>query len=167
MAAFLRQIDFSRAAWLVLLAGFATIAGAWVFEYLGYAPCELCLKQRYAYYAGIPLAAAALLAERAGMRSYAIGALALAGVFFALNALFAVYHSGVELKWWPGPADCTGAFNAPASLEDFRKQLQSVQVVRCDEVALRVFGLSLANWNAPISAALALAAAFGLRNRNG
>lgn len=165
MTALLRQIDFSRAAWLVLVAAFVTIAGAWIFEYLGFAPCELCLKQRYAYYAGIPLAAAALGAQRAGMRSYAIGALALAGVFFALNAVFAVYHSGVELKWWPGPADCTGAFNAPAALEDFRKQLQTVQVVRCDEVALRVFGLSLANWNAPISAGLALLAFLGLKNR--
>ena len=32
----------------------ATIVGAWIFEYLGYAPCELCLLQRWAYYAAIP-----------------------------------------------------------------------------------------------------------------
>jgi disulfide bond formation protein DsbB len=39
------------------------------------------------------------------------------------------------------------------------KQLQTIRVVRCDEVSLRVFGLSLANWNILISAALALLAA--------
>jgi disulfide bond formation protein DsbB len=37
--------------------------------------------------------------------------------------------------------------------------LETVKVVRCDEVSLRVFGLSLANWNILISAAIAALAA--------
>jgi disulfide bond formation protein DsbB len=45
-----------RAAVLILAVALATILGAWVFEYAGYAPCELCLMQRWAYYAAIPLA---------------------------------------------------------------------------------------------------------------
>ncbi len=43
---------------------------------------------------------------------------------------------------------------------DFMKQLQSVKVVRCDAVAIRILGLSLAGWNAVISAALALIAGY-------
>ena len=43
------------------------------------------------------------------------------------------------------------------------KQLQSVQIVRCDEVALRILGLSLAGWNAVISAAMSALAIFGAR----
>jgi disulfide bond formation protein DsbB len=56
-------------------------------------------------------------------------------------------------------------------LTDFTKrgslldQLQSVQVVRCDEAALRLFGISLAGYNVLISLALAAIAAFGLRAR--
>jgi disulfide bond formation protein DsbB len=41
-------------------------------------------------------------------------------------------------------------------------QLQSVQVVRCDEAAWRFLGISLAGYNVLISLALAAIAAFGL-----
>ncbi|NMD07746.1 MAG: disulfide bond formation protein B, partial [Phyllobacteriaceae bacterium] len=40
---------------LIALVALATIIGAWIFEFAGYAPCELCLQQRWAYYAGVPL----------------------------------------------------------------------------------------------------------------
>ena len=153
-----------RAALAVIAAGFATIAGAWLFEHLGYAPCELCLKQRWAYYAAGPLALAALIAAGKGWADAARASLLVVAALFAANALFALYHSGVEAKLWAGPSGCTGGFVAPASMEEFRRQLQTVQVVRCDEPALRIFGLSLANWNVAISGALAIVAAFGARN---
>jgi disulfide bond formation protein DsbB len=41
------------------------------------------------------------------------------------------------------------------------KQLQSVKVVRCDEPTLWVLGLTLANWNVVITAALAWLAGVG------
>jgi disulfide bond formation protein DsbB len=50
----LKQITPLRAALVILVVATATIAGAWIFEYFGYAPCELCLQQRWAYYAAIP-----------------------------------------------------------------------------------------------------------------
>ena len=78
----------------------------------------------------------------------------LAAIFFG-NAILAAYHAGVEWKFWPGPSDCTGDFVKPASMEAFRKQLQNIRVVRCDEVSLRIFGLSLAGWNFLMSAGLA------------
>ena len=43
------------------------------------------------------------------------------------------------------------------------EQLQTVQVVRCDEAAWRLLGISLAGYNVLISLALAAIAAFGLR----
>ena len=33
---------------------FATILLAHIFERFGYAPCPLCLQERYAYYFGVP-----------------------------------------------------------------------------------------------------------------
>ena len=77
------------------------------------------------------------------------------------SSIFGIYHSGVEWGWWQGPTDCTGTLNAAPSLNDFLKQLETVKVVRCDAVAIRILGLSLAGWNAVISAAMALAAAEG------
>ena len=144
---------------------FATIAGAWGFQWAGHPPCDLCLEQRYAYYGGVPLAlmiaaAAAAKAPRAALTA----GFALLTAMFLYNAGLAVYHSGVEAKFWVGPTACTGGALAPAG-GDLLKQLETVKVVRCDEVGLRVFGLSLANWNILISAALAaLAAASGLRS---
>jgi disulfide bond formation protein DsbB len=41
------------------------------------------------------------------------------------------------------------------------KQLQTTKVVRCDAVAIRILGLSLAGWNAVISAVMAFVAGLG------
>ncbi|HXT09859.1 MAG TPA: disulfide bond formation protein B [Roseiarcus sp.] len=157
--------DASALSALAIAAlAFATIAGAWGFQWAGHPACDLCLEQRYAYYGGVPLAlmiavAAALKAPRAALTA----GFALLTAMFLYNAGLAIYHSGVEAKFWIGPTACTGGALAPAS-GDLLKQLETVKVVRCDEVSLRVLGLSLANWNILISAALAaLAAASGLR----
>ena len=141
---------------------FATIAGAWIFQYAGYPPCDLCLEQRIAYYAGVPLALliAAAAATRAPRALLGAG-FALLAAMFLYNAGLALYHSGVEAKYWSGPTACTGGALAPAG-GDLLKQLETVKVVRCDAVNLRVLGFSLANWNILISAALAALSAAAL-----
>ena len=140
---------------------FVTIAGAWIFEALGYPPCDLCLEQRYAYYVGVPLAAVALLGSQSAQRATAAIFLLIA-VVFAANVVLAVYHSGVEMKLWEGPTACTGAALSGDG-GDLLSAIDKVKVVRCDDVGLRVFGLTLANWNVFISLALAALAAVGVR----
>ena len=142
---------------------FVTIAGAWIFEAAGYPPCDLCLEQRYAYYVGVPLALVTLAFAVVGANRGLLRALFwLLALIFAANAVLAIYHSGVEAQLWQGPTACTGALNAGTG-GDLLSQLAKVKVVRCDAVQLRVLGLTLANWNIIISAALAaLAARAGL-----
>jgi disulfide bond formation protein DsbB len=153
-----------RAALFVFVAATATILGAWAFQLAGYAPCELCLKQRIPYYIGIPVALLTFLAasdRRLGShRAARIGLAALTLIFIA-SAVFGAYHSGVEWGFWPGPADCTGTLEKAGSVNDFMKQLQTTKVVRCDAVAIRILGLSLAGWNAVISTLMAIVAALG------
>jgi disulfide bond formation protein DsbB len=149
------------AASLVLAGAAVTLAGAWTFQAFGFEPCELCLKQRYPYYAALPLAAAAIFLARNAQTTAARVLLGLLAILFFGSAIFGGYHAGIEWKFWPGPTDCTGDFVKPASMEDFRRQLQNVRIVRCDEVALRIFGLSLADWNVVVSAGLALIAGLG------
>lgn len=48
-------------------------------------------------------------------------------------------------------------------MDDFMQQLQTIQVVQCDKVAIRILGLSLAGWNAVISAAMSALAIIGAR----
>ena len=148
---------------LIAILGAATVASVWVMQARGYTPCELCLKERVPLYAGVPLAAAmAFLAPRLPRAAARAGFAALVLIFSAGAALGA-YHAGVEWKLWTGPTGCSGAAAAPAAVSDFLRQLDSVTVVRCDEAALQVWGLSLAAWNAILSAGLAAVAAFGWR----
>ena len=149
----------------VFAIALATIAAAWAFEAAGYLPCELCLKQRVAYYAGVPLAGlVALIAMRGPEAPLAgvvgAGFLGLA-LIFAANGVFGIYHSGVEWGFWQGPGECTGDFKGQAG-GNLLEQLKTVKVVRCDAVAIRILGLSLAGWNAVVSFALVALAVLGL-----
>jgi disulfide bond formation protein DsbB len=152
-----------QAALGVFILAFATIAGAWIFEWAGYLPCELCLMQRWAYYGGVPLAALTALVAAYGPRRLAGAGLALLGLVFVGSMVFGVYHAGVEWGFWAGPSGCTGALTRADSMQDFMKQLETAKVVRCDAVAIRILGLSLAGWNAMISATMATLALFGAR----
>jgi len=151
---------------LIGVVAAATLAGAWIFQAFGIVPCDLCLKQRIAYYGGVPLAAIAAYAATGRTQAIAVAALVGLAIIFAVNAGLGVYHSGVEWALWKGPQDCTGALTAAPNVSDFLKNLEHVKVVRCDEVQIRILGLSLANWNVLISAALAAVAARAAMTRS-
>ncbi|MFZ0496508.1 MAG: disulfide bond formation protein B [Methylocella sp.] len=152
-------------ALVILAIAVSSIAGAFLFEALGYAPCELCLKERIPYYAAIPFAGLAVLFAARGPRSLLHAALCILALIFAASAIFGAYHAGVEWGFWPGPLECSGPLDRARSVEDFLRQLQSVKVTRCDAPALRILGLSLAGWNAVVSAGLAALAVAGARSR--
>ncbi len=148
-----------RAALLVLAAALATIIGAWVLEYAGYAPCELCLLQRWAYYAAIPLAlVVAFIAPN--RPELAKAGFVLLGVIWLGSMVFGIYHSGVEWKWWLGPSTCGSQAGFSGGLPDLGKP-----VVLCDAAAIRILGLSLAGWNAVISLGLAVVSLLGARSQ--
>src|SRR5262245_6971973 len=87
---------------------FATILLAHIFERFGYAPCPLCLQERYAYYFGVPALVVAFFAARAESFTLARVPLVLVGIAFLVTTGVGVYHAGVELKWWAGPTSCAG-----------------------------------------------------------
>jgi disulfide bond formation protein DsbB len=140
----------------------ATLGGAWFFQYvLDIKPCPLCLEQRYAYYLIVPLAALIALARWRGLitRQVAMAGLAIVVIAALANAVLGSYHAGVEWGWWPGPSDCAGAPNfGSGSMLD---RINSIRVVRCDEVQWRFLGLSLAGYNVLISLGVAAIAACG------
>ena len=150
-------------ALLIAAASIAILAAVWTFQGFGYAPCELCLTQRYAFYVAIPLALlTAFLASRSAHGLARIG-FALLAILFVASAVLAGYHVGVEYHWWAGPTACTGSVAGSLDVNDLVNTLNSVKVVRCDEVQLRIAGLSLAGWNVVASAVLAAHAAIAAR----
>ncbi|MBR0708233.1 disulfide bond formation protein B [Bradyrhizobium liaoningense] len=147
----------------VTLIAAATIAGAWFFQLvLEILPCPLCLEQRYAYYLAIPLGALTALAARAGApRPLLLAGLAILALATLANAGLGTYHSGVEWGFWKGPTDCSGPVVNLGSAADLLSKLDTVKVVRCDEVQWRFLGLSLAGYNVLISLLMAAIAAWG------
>jgi len=141
----------------------AALAGAWYFQLvLGLQPCPLCLEQRYAYYLSVPVALLTALAARSDIRSLALGGLAILALAALANAVLGAYHAGVEWKFWPGPADCTGPVGNLGSAGTLLDRLDTVKVVMCDEVQWRFLGLSLAGYNVLISLLEAAIAALGI-----
>jgi disulfide bond formation protein DsbB len=172
-AASLRTDRAPRISWpfLAAAASLLMLGAAHAFESFGhYPPCELCLKQRDVYWAALVTALVAVaFASAQGDAPLRRVFDALLGLIFLGGAAVAAYHAGVEWKWWPGPAVCTGG-TGRVTAADMARLLsgQKIHIVRCDEAAWRLFGLSMAGWNALVSLALALAsfaAATGARSR--
>jgi disulfide bond formation protein DsbB len=145
------------------LVSLALILGALGFQYIGgYPPCEMCMWQRYPHFAtiAIGLGGGLLLSMGALPRSFAKPVAALAILGIAVTGALGVYHAGVEWHWWAGPSSCTGAaFLASGPLN------LNAHVVSCDHAAWRLFGISMAGYNAIISLGAAILAAFALTRR--
>ena len=143
---------------LILGAG-ALLLGAIGFQYLAdMYPCPLCMTQRWWHVAAI-VAAILALPQVTVMRPARAPLFLIAITCIWISAGYGGYHAGIEWGFWAGPSTCTGAPGANAgSLQDLADALKNAPVVRCDEVQFRLLGLSLAGWNATISAALGLAA---------
>lgn len=144
---------------LASIASATLLAAAHAFEtFGGYAPCGLCLRQREVYWAALALAAAGWLLVRTKRLAPEVLALLLAAVFGA-GLVVAAFHAGVEWKWWPGPTTCSGGGVGPVSLDDLSGLLAGgrVRPPACDEAAWRLFGVSMAGYNAAISLGLAIA----------
>ncbi len=147
---------------LLLLASGAVVGTALLFEYAGgLAPCELCLYERWPYYATVVLAGLGLAS---GSRGAMKGFIGLAAIIFLAGAGLSFYHVGVEQHWFQGPTACTGGGGGAATLEALKAQLLNRQPVSCDEPAWKLFGtISLAGLNFLASLLLALFCIAGLR----
>ncbi len=126
----------------------------------GLNPCVLCIYQRYAYGAALAFAVLAfLLAGRPGGRRLM---LAGAGLSFAGGSALAVFHVGVEQKWWRGTAECHApALPENATVEQLREILLNQAFAPCDKVPWELFGISMAGFNILACAVLAALSFWG------
>jgi disulfide bond formation protein DsbB len=151
----------SKLGLLAALGSGALLGGALYFQYVvGLAPCEMCHWQRWPHIVAI---VAGLLA----LASFAAPRLALVFVLIATTALIVtsaigVFHTGVEYHWWQGPQACSGNIPRGLSAEQLKKYLFGARMVRCDETVWSLWGISMAGWNALLSAALAFILASGV-----
>lgn len=172
-------------AWLwpffVLAICAAMLAGAYAFEYWGgLPPCDLCLQQRTVlrWLILISLAFGSLSLIRAKWLSTNKNSIAYRSAFdgkllplitFAAIAVvagysswLAGYHAGVEWGFWPGPASCSGGVDPNGIDTDaiFAVFENGASPPSCDEALWRLFGISMAGYNAIISFGIMLVSLF-------
>lgn len=138
-----------QALLIATIGSAAILLGAFAFQHIGgMPPCKLCLWQRW------PHAVAALI----GVVIILTGKIQLAwlGALASLStAAIGVYHAGVEQGWWEGPTSCTSSGVSNMSSEDLLNQILAAPLVRCDDIAWQMAGISMAGWNAILSFVLA------------
>jgi disulfide bond formation protein DsbB len=123
----------------------AILLGAFIFQAAGFAPCPMCLWQRWPHAIAIVIGLLFFL-----MR---LRPLALLGLFTMLvSAGLGLYHAGVEQKWWPGPSSCTGTGDALSGLSGadlLPGGAGDAGLVLCDEIVWDTWGLgiTMAGWN--------------------
>ena len=129
------------------------LLAAYLFQAAGYAPCAMCIWQRYPH--AIAIALGAFL-----MVGLPILLLLMAGAAAAFTtAGIGIFHTGVERGWWEGPTACKGSGLDMSNLTgaDLLPSASSAPstLVMCDEVAWEFLSLSMASWNALWSLVLA------------
>ncbi|MGB3406188.1 MAG: disulfide bond formation protein B [Jannaschia sp.] len=135
---------------LATLGHISLLGGAFLFQAFGYAPCAMCLWQRWPHAAAIALGCMALvgIAPRLTATLAGVAALTTSGIGF--------FHAGVEQKWWDGPSSCTGGAGLGGlSGADLLSTTVSDTVVMCDDIVWQL-GLTMAGWNGVLSLGLAV-----------
>jgi len=137
----------TRNALILAAAGGSVLllAGAYVFQAMGYPPCAMCLWQRWPHAAAVVIGVLAVAIR--GPVMPALGAFAA-----ETTSAIGLYHTGVERDWWEGPASCTGA-SGLGSAGDLLS-VEGPRLVMCDQVSWALGGVSMASWNAILSALL-------------
>ena len=135
---------------LATLGSLGLLLGAFAFQYIGgLPPCKLCIWQRWPHAVAILIGALALIT---GHRI--LGYLGALAVLFGAGV--ALYHVGIEQKWWLGPTTCTSGSTEGLTPEQLLDQIMAAPLVRCDEIAWEMLNISMAGWNGLISVALAV-----------
>lgn len=126
----------------------ALLLGAFAFQHLGgLPPCQMCIWQRYPHVVAALVGLIALRLNNAVLM--ALGTLAA-----ATTAGIGLFHVGVEQGWWQGPTACSAGPVGGMSADALLDQIMAAPLVRCDEIAWQMFGISMAGWNALLSMCL-------------
>ena len=138
----------------ILAAGTGSLAlllGALGFQFIGgLPPCPMCVWQRWPHLAAVLIALVAIFLGPRARRVLAIsGAVAV-----AVTAGIGAFHAGVEQGWWEGPTSCTGLDPAGLSPDELLSRIAGAPLVRCDDIVWDFIGISMAGWNALLSACL-------------
>jgi disulfide bond formation protein DsbB len=129
---------------------FGALSSAFIAQYVFHLdPCAFCIYERYPYAVGLFFALMALW--KPVYSPFWKKALSLC---FLIGAGITFYHVLVEHKLIDPPQSCVSKFDITdaTTIADLEADMASQsRVVRCDVVPIRIFGLSLAEYNLLLS----------------
>ncbi|WP_341365933.1 disulfide bond formation protein B [Yoonia sp. BS5-3] len=118
----------------------ALLGGAFIFQWLGYLPCAMCLWQRWPH-------AAAIIIGLLGLKIPGRAMPILGAVAAASTGSIGFYHMGVERDWWEGPSSCTGGGQLQGLDGASLLAVEGPKVIMCDQVSWEFLSLSMPTWN--------------------
>ena len=124
------------------------LISAFYLEYFhGALPCDLCITQRWFH--GAIIAYSLIIIFILNKTFISKNLLLLGGtILWLLSSIAGLYHFGIEMNFWTGPDGCSSNIDFS---KDTLTYLLSKSPIKCDEVMFKIFGLSLAGWNALVS----------------
>lgn len=149
----MKTVHSRPVALFVLLVSLMALVTAFVAQYaFGLKPCILCLVQRVPFAIAAFLAVLALLGPVGNRLRRQL--IVLAGLAFLINAGIAVYHVGVEQKWWQ--SSCAPTETGAVAVTDLAALMAKPVEARCDEPSWAWNGITMAAMNIVFSAGLAV-----------
>ena len=131
----------------IIICSFLSLSFAYFVEFvLGHEPCNLCKIERIPYIGSLILISLLIFINR-----WEKLILSIVFLLFAFGALISIYHVGIEQDVFSESLLCElGLNNNIQSPDDLLKSLEKTPI-SCKEVTFRIFGLSLATFNALLS----------------
>ncbi len=110
-------------------------------------PCDLCITQRWFHALIISYSLIVILILKKKLISKNLVLLGLS-ITWIVSSIAGLYHFGIEMNFWKGPDECSSNIDFS---KDLLTYLLNKSPIKCDEIMIKILGLSLAGWNALIS----------------
>ena len=128
---------------IVLTISLLAVAFALTAEYIfKIYPCQMCLYQRYPYYAIIIISFLFLYNKWSQ-----IIFLWISLILFIFGLFVSLWHVGIEQKILPALSSCEGKISSTQSITDLKNQILNQSVASCDEISWKILGISAASVN--------------------
>lgn len=142
---FIRQNHFRALHIFLISISIFALAFAYIVEYMmHFAPCPLCIYQRFPYLSLIKISVTALFIQK-------ISKYTLVFIVFTLlcACVLAAYHTGIENGIFEPSVICSSLIHIPEhlSIKDIREMFYSQPITSCTKAAFKIFKLSMTEWN--------------------
>jgi len=150
-------LSSSKILFSLTAVSFITLISVWILEHFySLTPCELCVYQRIPYLLIFFISGITAIGSRNQIARRLI--CAISSILFLATASIGFYHLGAENSWWL--TACSTGSGQTFSLDSVQSAISGNYQPACNEIQMKVFGISLAGYNVILGLTLASIFAF-------